>query len=122
MLVALAAGWERIAYAAPWEFSSSYRTVAMFWEMHVGGAAIDAYLVLATPFVAWALWTTRTWWHWSAAAALAMLTGYACLTTFSRGVYGGVMGSLALLALLLARQHTRAEVRAALGTGALVTG
>ena len=100
-LVTLAVVWERLAYTGLWDFSARYRTTALFWEMHVGGAAIDVYLVLATPFVAWALWTTRSPLLWALAAVLALLTGYACLTTFSRGVYGAVAGSLLLLALLL---------------------
>ena len=100
-VVALAVLWERLAYTGLWDFSTRYRTTALFWEMHVGGAAIDAYLALATPFVVWALWTTRTPLRWSVLAALALLTGYACLTTFSRGVYGAVLGSLLLLIVLL---------------------
>ena len=92
---------ERLAYTGLWDFSARYRTTALFWEMHVGGAAIDAYLAMATPFVVWALWTTRTPLRWALLAVLALLTGYACLTTFSRGVYGAVIGSLLLLIVLL---------------------
>ncbi len=104
-VVTLAVVWERLAFTGLWDFSTRYRTTALFWEMHVGGAAIDVYLALATPFVAWALWTTRSPWLWLAAAALALLTGYACLTTFSRGVYAAVVGSMVLLALLLRGRH-----------------
>ena len=100
-VVAFAVLWERLAYTGLWDFSTRYRTTALFWEMHVGGAAIDAYLALATPFVVWALWITRTPLRWSVLAALALLTGYACLTTFSRGVYGAALGSLLLLIVLL---------------------
>ena len=121
-VVTLAVAWERIAYPGLWDFSSPYRTVALFWEMHVGGAAIDAYLALATPFVAWALWTARSPLRWAAAAALALLTGYACLTTFSRGVYAGVVGPLLLLGVLLARQRVGRDVRAAVRIGALALG
>jgi hypothetical protein len=104
-VVTLAVVWERLAYTGLWDFSTRYRTTALFWEMHVGGAAIDVYLALATPFVAWALWTCRSPLLWSMAAALALLTGYACLTTFSRGVYGAVVGSLVLLAVMLRWQR-----------------
>ena len=110
-VVTLAVLWERAAYPGLWNFAARYRTTALFWEMHVGGAAIDAYLALATPFVAWALWSSRTPLRWAAAAVLALLTGYACLTTFSRGVYAAVSGPLMLLGLLLASQHS-GEVRA----------
>ena len=109
-VVTLAVAWERAAYPGWWNFAGRYRTTALFWEMHVGGAAIDAYLALATPFVAWALWSSRTPLRWAAAAALALLTGYACLTTFSRGVYAAVAGPLVLLGLLLASRRS-GEVR-----------
>jgi hypothetical protein len=84
-----------------WDFSEPYRTAALFWEMHVGGAAIDAYLAMTVPFVAWALWSARTPTAWAAAAGLALLACYACLTTFSRGTYAAVALPLLLLAVLL---------------------
>lgn len=99
--VSLAVWWERAAFPGVSDFSTHYRTVALFWEMHVGGAAIDAYLAMATPFVVWALSQARRPLAWAGAAALALMTGYACLTTFSRGVYGSVAGSLVLLGVLL---------------------
>ncbi len=114
-VVTLAVLWERAAFPGLLDFSKPYRTVALFWEMHVGGAAIDAYLALATPFVVWALFTAHRPWVWAAAAALALLTGYACLTTFSRGVYLAVAGSLLLLGVLLWAQMTGFNARALLG-------
>ena len=98
-LVGLAVLWERAAYPGLLNFSVRYRTTALFWEMHVGGAAIDAYLALATPFAAWALWSARTRLGWAAAAFLALLTGHACLTTFSRGVYLAATAPLVMLGL-----------------------
>ncbi len=97
-VVTLAVLWERAAFLGLADFSTHYRTVALFWEMHVGGAAIDSYLALATPFVVWALVAARGPGPWGAAAVLALLTCYACLTTFSRGVYGAVAGPMLLLA------------------------
>ena len=67
--------------------------------MHVGGAAIDGYLALATPFLGWALWSTRNRAVWLALALLAILTCYAVLTSFSRGVYLAVGAPIVLLAL-----------------------
>ena len=107
-VVSLAVLWERLAYTGMWDFSTRYRTTALFWEMHVGGAAIDAYLALATPFVVWALWVTRTPWRWAVLAVLALLAAYACLTTFSRGVYGAVLGALLLLVFLMRRRRSPA--------------
>jgi hypothetical protein len=107
-VVASVALWERLAYPGLLDFSSRYRTTALFWEMHVGGAAIDAYLAIATPFLGWALWATRRPAIWVALAALAVLTCYAVLTTFSRGVYLAVFGPMALLAVgALLRRYRR---------------
>jgi hypothetical protein len=114
-VVTLAVLWERAAFPGLVNFSAHYRTVALFWEMHVGGAAIDAYLALTTPFVAWAVRGASRPVSWTAAAALALLTAYACLTTYSRGVYFAVAGSLALLGILLWAQKSDFNVRAFFG-------
>ena len=98
-VVTLVALWERAAYPGWLEFSTRYRTTALFWEMHVGGAAIDAYLVIATPFLGWALVTARRPAVWLGLALLAILTCYAVLTTFSRGVYVAVLVPLILMGL-----------------------
>jgi hypothetical protein len=100
-IVGIAVLYERAAYPGLIDFSSRYRTTATFWEMHVGGAAIDAYLALATPFAAWALWSARSRGEWARAAVLALLTTHACLTTFSRGVYAATAAPLVLLGLVL---------------------
>lgn len=100
-VVTLAVLWERAAYPGLFDVSAPYRTTALFWEMHVGGAAIDAYMVLCTPFVAWSLWAARAKWLWLAAALFALLWAYACLTTFSRGTYLGVAAALLVLGLQL---------------------
>ncbi|MCL2636110.1 MAG: hypothetical protein FWD50_05715, partial [Betaproteobacteria bacterium] len=41
----LAALWERLAFTDLLNFSSDYRSTALFWEMHVGGAALDGWLL-----------------------------------------------------------------------------
>ena len=115
--VTLAVIWERAAFPGVFDFSTHYRTVALFWEMHVGGAAIDAYLAMSAPFVVWALTQARRPAAWTCAAALALMTGYACLTTFSRGVYGAVLGSLVLLSVLLWVQKRPATTLTAVPLG-----
>ncbi len=99
-VVAVAVLWERLNYTGLFNFSTHYRTVALFWEMHVGGAAIDAYLAIGTPFVVWAVWETRRPSRWGAAAMLAVFTVYTDLTTFSRGVYLSVFSALIILCIL----------------------
>lgn len=104
-MVVLAVLWERAAYPGLLDFSTHYRATAMFWEMHVGGAAIDAYLALATPFSAWALLEARSPLRWFAAAVLVVLVGYACLMTYSRSTYLAVLVGLLALAWLRWRSH-----------------
>jgi hypothetical protein len=98
---------ERAAFPGLLDWQLPYRTTAWFWDMHVGGAAIDAYLAITTPFVAWALWAARSWWRWLTAAALAVLWAYAGLTTYARGAYLGAAVSLLVLGLLLPLQGGR---------------
>ncbi len=49
-VVALGALWEHVAFPGLLNFSTDYRSTSVFWEMHVGGAALDGYLALAMPF------------------------------------------------------------------------
>ena len=95
--VVLVVVWERAAFPGLFNFSTAYRTTALFWEMHTGGAAMDFYLALTLPFAFWALGQARGPGAWLLAAALVVLACYAVLTTFSRGVYGAVFLPLALL-------------------------
>lgn len=89
---------ERQLYAGVFDFSRTYRTSAWFWEMHVGGGAIDAYLALAAPFALWAVWTAPRGVRWWAAQGLLWLTVYVVLTTYSRGIYLATLIALAWMA------------------------
>ncbi|NWG31706.1 MAG: hypothetical protein HXY29_09465 [Rhodocyclaceae bacterium] len=95
--VSLAAIWERIAYPGLLDFSTDYRTTALFWEMHVGGAALDGFLALTLPFAVLLLLRSRRPARWLGAGAILALGLYASLTTFSRGVYLALAVSLAVL-------------------------
>lgn len=97
--------WERTVYAGGLDFSHQYRTTAWFWEMHVGGGAIDGYLVMTLPFAWWAAWTAPQGWRWYAAALLVVLSIYAALTTYSRGVY--LTAALTLITLGALAHHHR---------------
>ena len=101
----IAALWVREAFHGLLNFSSDYRTTALFWEMHVGGAAFDGFLALTVPFIAWELRRSRSVRHLWLASALTILASYACLTTFSRGVYIAVPAGLATLLALLLRER-----------------
>jgi hypothetical protein len=87
-LVGVLVLWERETQVGLLDFVSGYRTSAAFWEMHVGGGAIDAYLALTAPMALWAVWMAPTRQRWWLALALLWLTIYVLLTTYSRGVMG----------------------------------
>lgn len=113
LVLALAGGsaaalWERVAYTALLDFSTDYRSTALFWEMHVGGAALDGFLMMTLPFGVLALLRTRSPWRFVMALAVVLLAAYACLTTFSRGVYLALPLSLIPLVLLADAQRRRA--------------
>lgn len=104
-LVSVAIAWERARYPGLLDFSTPYRCTALFWEMHVGGAALDAYLALSVPFAVLAVVGAPTRRRWAFGALLAVFVAYACLTTFSRSVYLSVGVVLMTLVLLLMRQR-----------------
>ncbi|KQW46334.1 hypothetical protein ASD88_07955 [Pelomonas sp. Root662] len=113
LVLALAAGsaaalWERLAYTGLLDFSTDYRTTALFWEMHVGGAALDGFLVLTLPFALLALLRTRSPWRFAVGMGVALLAAYACLTTFSRGVYLALPLALIPMVMLADAQRRRA--------------
>jgi len=90
-VVSVLCTWERWAWPGLTDFSTDYRTTALFWETHVGGAALDGFLALALPFGFWALANARRRGEAALALAVLALAGYAVLTTFSRGLYLGVL-------------------------------
>ena len=103
--VSLAALWERLAYTRLLDFSTDYRTTALFWEMHVGGAAFDGFLALTVPFAVRELQTLARGWRWVGALAILVASSYACLTTFSRGVFMAIPVGLAVMGWLALRQR-----------------
>ena len=93
--------WERQTFTGLMDFASDYRVTASFPEMHVGGAALDAYLALTLPFaMVWMLKGRGAIAHIAGAALLAAAS-YAALVTFSRGLYLGYAVSAIVLALML---------------------
>lgn len=100
---ALSTLWERVAFTGLMNFSSDYRTTGMFWEMHVGGAALDGFLALTVPFAVREIVVVRSPVRVGVAAVVCALAAYACLTTFSRGVYLAVPTGLLVFFVLTAR-------------------
>lgn len=118
-LVVLADVRERACFPGLTNFSSDYRTTAPFSAMHTGGAALDGYLALCAPLLAFAFGGAPAGLgRWLALPLLAG-TAYVSLTTFSRGLY--VALALAL-AILLAGQLRRAGPRQPLVLAAALAG
>ena len=105
--VGIAVLWERLAFTGLTDFSTDYRATGLFWEMHVGGAALDAALTLTFPFAVLALLRARHALHAVIAGLALALGGYAALVTFSRVVYVGVPFGVTVMALLWLRRADR---------------
>ncbi len=103
----LAVVWERLAFPGLFNFSSDYRPTAPFSAMHTGGAALDAYLAMAFPFVT--LWLVNRPPPQRLALGLAALgLGlFAGLTTFSRDIYLAYAAAGAIIAVLGSAHHLR---------------
>ncbi|WP_035374573.1 hypothetical protein [Pseudoduganella violaceinigra] len=103
----LAVAWERMAFPGLLNFSSDYRPTAPFSAMHTGGAALDAYLAMAFPFVT--LWLVnhpppRRLMLGLVALGLGLFAG---LTTFSRDIYLAYAAAGAIIAVLGSSHHLR---------------
>lgn len=86
----LAALWERLAFPGLTDFAADYRTTALFWESHVGGAGLDAWLLLSMPFAVLLLQQTRQTAGKILALLLVGIGSYALFSTLSRIVYGAL--------------------------------
>ena len=101
---AAAATWERSAFTGLLNFSTDYRTTALFWEMHVGGAALDGMLSLTFAFVVRELLVHPSRGRLVFLAPIVPIAAYASLTTFSRAVYLSVPASVAVMFVVQAWQ------------------
>lgn len=90
LFVSLVVVWERVAFTGLADFSTDYRATGPFWEMHIGGAALDAVLAMTVAAAVALLVQARSPLRWGLAAALLALGVYASLVTFSRIVYAAV--------------------------------
>lgn len=79
--------WERLTFVGLFDFGSDYRVTGPFSSMHLGGAYIECFLVVATPFLLIFLVKEKGWGKWLAGASLLLATTYALMVTFSRNGY-----------------------------------
>jgi hypothetical protein len=115
-VTALAVVAERAAHTGLLNFSTDYRATGPFWEMHVGGAALDVVLAATLPFMVALWWRSRSRLGWVLSAGVVALGLYAALVTFSRIVYLAV--PLALLVAWWVRRQGRATAMAVPAAGA----
>ncbi|WP_295991485.1 hypothetical protein [Rugamonas sp.] len=99
--------WERKLFPGLSNFSSDYRPTGAFSAMHTGGAALDAYLAMAFPFVAVWLVGQRSRVRVALGLACFLLGVYSGMTTFSRDIYLAYASAGAVLALLSAGARLR---------------
>jgi hypothetical protein len=96
---------ERILFPGLLNFSTDYRSSAPFSAMHTGGAALDGYLALTFPLIAFWLLDRQRRAHMLAGMALLAVAGYVGLATFSRGLLAAyLLAVLLLLRALLGHQ------------------
>lgn len=76
-----------------------YRAVGWFWEMRLGGGAIDVYLACTLPLAAWALLRERPGRRWWVLAGLHLLALQVLVATQSRAL---VVAAAVAIVLLLA--------------------
>ena len=113
---------ERLAFSYLLDFAGSYRVAGPFSAMSLGGAYIECFIAVATPFLL-ALWM-RSGTLWRALACAVLLTGsaYALMVTFSRGGYAAMVLALGVFAgaNLLTRQRRRRSLVLGLASAILV--
>ncbi|HEX2829529.1 MAG TPA: hypothetical protein VHP37_24505 [Burkholderiales bacterium] len=97
--------WERAAFPGLLDFSADYRATAFFWEMHVGGAALDGFIALTVPFAVWRFQRAHSNVHRTVLTLVLGIAAYACLVTFSRALYVAVLAGVALLVTLQLKQE-----------------
>ncbi len=91
--------WERLTYPGLANLDSNYRLTGFFAEMQAGGPSIEAYLVMATPFVLLWAWQRRRWVLLVPVLGLLAAALYALVVTYSRGGYVGMAVVVAIVLL-----------------------
>jgi VanZ family protein len=95
--------WERYAYPGLFDFARGHRIGAFFSSMHNGGSHIEAYLVMAVPFLLVGAYRTKSAAWRLAAAVLFVAVTYVLMVTFARGGYAAFALVVVLVIGLLGR-------------------
>lgn len=107
--------WERMAFASLFDFSNAYRITGPFSAMHVGGAYIECFLVVAAPFLLIRILQTKSLLNKALGTLLLVGTTYALMVTYSRNGYAAyALGLMTCLALTLCHVGQRHRTQHAL--------
>jgi len=121
----IAVVWERFRFSGLFDFASDFRVTATFSGMHNGGNDLEAYLVLAQPFIVAAMILCRNSLATLGGIGLFLLSTYSLFVTFSRaGLLAIVVNGIFLavgLAVSLRRRRGFLNPRALLVGTALGT-
>jgi hypothetical protein len=101
--------WERFRFSGLWDFASNFRVTAVFSGLHNGGNDLEAYLVLAQPFIiAWIIFYRR-WLTTLTGIALLLLSTYSLFVTFSRAALPAIIvnGFSLVVGLTVSFRHRR---------------
>ncbi|WP_153110270.1 VanZ family protein [Propionivibrio limicola] len=88
--------WERLTFAGLFDFASDYRVTGPFSAMHVGGAYVEGFIVVATPFLLLLIMQTTSRINRLLGFFLLLATAYALMVTYSRGGYAAFAVALAV--------------------------
>ncbi|MBS1157321.1 MAG: hypothetical protein H6R07_3245 [Proteobacteria bacterium] len=89
--------WERLTFVSLFDFASDYRVTGPFSAMHTGGAYIECFLVIATPFLLVFILQTGNWLSRLLGIGLLFASTYALMVTFSRNGYAAFGLALAII-------------------------
>lgn len=104
--------WERLVFPGIFNFTDVYRVTGPFSQMHIGGADIETYLTLSTPFLVVLLFEARSWITRLFGTALLVGATYGLMVTFSRIGYAAYGIALAIVLLAAtAKQGDRMRSR-----------
>lgn len=112
---------ERLAFSHLLDFATDYRVAGPFSAMSLGGAYVECFLAVATPFVLALMVSPMTVRRVAFGCAVVAAASYAVMVTYSRGGYGALALGLAVFtaAAASARRFRAARLTTALAAAAL---
>jgi len=116
--------WERWTFDSLLDFAGNYRVTGPFSSMHTGGAYIECFLALATPFLVLLIVRTQNWISKLLGIVLLLAATYSLMVTFSRNGYSAFGVALAVILFFATFRSGRWQQRSilvAVLTGAMVS-